>query len=206
MESSPRRARQPDQADRRQRPAELPVLRPAQSPDRQNLPDRRCLPDQPCHLCGSLLGMTRSTRSQIRTPKASAPGWSMDRAAPPGCSTNVAGSPARPRLLPDKARFAPNGPTTRPTQTYIVYPADNQGNAGEQVYSTYLPQMALKGIGNIQLPTNYVYNTAYDAAGRVRLRQLGLNEQNQPIMQTVYQYYDWALQGGRLSSIQAGPL
>ncbi len=91
-------------------------------------------------------------------------------------------------------------------QTYIVYPADNQGNAGEQVYSTYLPQMALKGIGNIQLPTNYVYNTAYDAAGRVRLRQLGLNEQNQPIMQTVYQYYDWALQGGRLSSIQAGPL
>jgi RHS repeat-associated protein len=90
-------------------------------------------------------------------------------------------------------------------QTWIVYPADNLGNAGEQVYSTYNSQMALQGLGNIQLSTNYVYNTQYDEAGRVRLRQLGRNTQDLPILQAQYNYNAWTTQGGRLQTIQAGP-
>jgi RHS repeat-associated protein len=64
--------------------------------------------------------------------------------------------------------------------------------------------LALKGIGNIQLPTNYVFNTSYDEAGRARLRQLGVNG-SAGIVQEQYTYYAWnaANQGGRLQSIQA---
>jgi RHS repeat-associated protein len=89
-------------------------------------------------------------------------------------------------------------------QAWMVYPGDNLGNAGEQVYSTYNSQLALKGIGNIQVPTNYVYNTQYDAAGRVRMRKLGVNGSD-GIVREQYAYNAWTTQGGRLQSIQAGP-
>jgi len=80
--------------------------------------------------------------------------------------------------------------------TWMKYPANNASGVGEQVNFTYLNQMLLDTV----IGTNtYVYNTDYDAAGRVTVRELGASS----LIDNHYTYFDWtAVNGqGRLSTI-----
>jgi RHS repeat-associated protein len=79
---------------------------------------------------------------------------------------------------------------------WMKYPLNNTGGVGEQVNYTYLPQMLLDTVSGT---STYVYNTDYDAAGRVTVRELGASS----LIDNHYTYYDWtAVNGqGRLSTI-----
>jgi RHS repeat-associated protein len=69
------------------------------------------------------------------------------------------------------------------------------------VSNTYLPQMVLDSVsGN----NTYVYNTDYDAAGRVTLRELGASG-GLSIIKNAYAYFDWSLLNGqgRLQNIHS---
>jgi len=84
--------------------------------------------------------------------------------------------------------------------SWMRYPGDDRGGAGEQLNYSYLRQLALDGIANTD-PFTYVQNTGYDAAGRVNLRILGEN-----LLRTDYIYNAWTAQGGRLRQIRSGTL
>jgi RHS repeat-associated protein len=73
--------------------------------------------------------------------------------------------------------------------SWIRYPSDNNYGQSEYVYYTYLPQMVLDTVNG----TNwYVYNTDYDASGRVTRRELGAS----PTIQSTYSYFDWETNNG----------
>src|SRR4030042_6842084 len=73
--------------------------------------------------------------------------------------------------------------------TWMKYPANNSSGAGEQVNFTYLNQMLLDTVIGT---STYVYNTDYDAAGRVELRQL----KSSGTIQVDYSYFGWDVTNG----------
>jgi len=79
---------------------------------------------------------------------------------------------------------------------WMKYPANNTSGVGENVNFAYLNQMVLDTVIGT---STYVYNTDYDAAGRVTLRELGASS----LIHNHYTYYDWTHQygQGRLSNI-----
>lgn len=82
-------------------------------------------------------------------------------------------------------------------QTWVSYPADNQGGLGGYMISTYTNQLTLdKTYGAEQ----YVKETFYDAAGRVVRREMG----DSGSLVTQYSYNPWTTQGGRLQQLGAG--
>ncbi|MFZ2095400.1 MAG: RHS repeat-associated core domain-containing protein [Anaerolineales bacterium] len=83
--------------------------------------------------------------------------------------------------------------------TWIKYPANNSSGEGEQVNFSYLRQMLLDTVTGTN---TYVYNTDYDAAGRVDLRKLGSNG----LINQNYSYFDWEdwCGAGRLQQIKTG--
>jgi RHS repeat-associated protein len=83
--------------------------------------------------------------------------------------------------------------------SWSKYPSNNNKGEGEMVNYTYLPQMMLDSVSGT---STYVYNTDYDAAGRVDLRQLG----SSGLINQDYSYFDWDVWcgAGRLQQIQTG--
>jgi RHS repeat-associated protein len=81
----------------------------------------------------------------------------------------------------------------------MTYPADASGNAGEVVTYTYLSQMLLDTVSGT---STYVYNTDYDPAGRVELRQL----KSSGTIRVDYSYFGWNVTNGvgRLQQILSG--
>ena len=85
-------------------------------------------------------------------------------------------------------------------QSWMRYPGGAAGETGELVTTSYLPQMLADGLSGSY---DYVLGTTYDAAGRATLRELG-NTSGNALLQTVYGYYDWDEQGGRLDTLETG--
>jgi RHS repeat-associated protein len=73
--------------------------------------------------------------------------------------------------------------------SWIRYPSDNNSGQTEYVNYTYLPQMVLDTVYGTD---TYVYNTDYDAAGRVTRRELGPS----PTIQSTYTYFGWDITDG----------
>ena len=80
--------------------------------------------------------------------------------------------------------------------TWMKYPSNNSSGVSEQVNYTYLNQLLLDTVIGT---STYVYNTDYDAAGRVSLRELGASS----LIHNHYTYFDWIITNGqgRLSNI-----
>ncbi len=66
---------------------------------------------------------------------------------------------------------------------------------GEVVTNTYTPQMLLDTVSGT---SNYVSDTTYDSAGRLKNRVFGNTTQS------AYTYYPWSQQGGRLQYLKSG--
>ncbi len=83
--------------------------------------------------------------------------------------------------------------------SWMKYPLNNTGGVGEQVNYTYLNQMLLDTVIGT---STYVYNTDYDAAGRVELRQL----KSSGTIRVDYSYFGWDVTNGmgRLQQILSG--
>ena len=83
--------------------------------------------------------------------------------------------------------------------TWMKYPSNNTSGAGEQVNYTYLNQLLLDTVIGT---STYVYNTDYDAAGRVELRQL----KSSGTIWVDYSYFGWDVTHGigRLQQILSG--
>ncbi|MEW5871106.1 MAG: hypothetical protein AB1894_17660 [Chloroflexota bacterium] len=82
----------------------------------------------------------------------------------------------------------------------MTYPGGTNGQSGEQVSYSYLPQMTLDRVqGNF--PYTYVDSTGYDEAGRMVARTLG-----EDAVRSQYVYYPWDTpeQGGRLQQMLSG--
>jgi RHS repeat-associated protein len=84
--------------------------------------------------------------------------------------------------------------------TQMIYPGGSSGQAGEEVDYTYNAQMALDTVIGAD---HYVSGTSYDAAGRVKSRDLGSTSSSGELL-TNYTYYGWYTQGGRLWTVKSG--
>jgi RHS repeat-associated protein len=86
--------------------------------------------------------------------------------------------------------------------TWMKYPGGNASQVGEQVSFSYLPQDL---IDTVIGSTTYVKGSTYDAAGRLDLRELGLNGSD-PVLKTDYTYFSWTTANGqgRLKRLTTG--
>jgi RHS repeat-associated protein len=86
----------------------------------------------------------------------------------------------------------------------MYYPGGKASQTGEQVNFDYLPQNL---INTVIGSTTYVKGSTYDAAGRLDLREIGLNvSTGNPILKTDYTYFSWTTANGqgRLKRLTTG--